>query len=109
MKKMFKAIFASLAFLPTTVFATIAPPTPPSGVSNLGLIETINKVSSAILAIIGVIAVLFLIIGGFQYVTSAGNPDSVQKAKSTILYAIIGLIVAILAWSVVKFVLGNLS
>ena len=52
-------------------------------------------------------AVAFIIFGGFQYTTSAGDPGKVKKAKDTILYGIIGLVVAMLAYAIVNFVLSN--
>ena len=50
-----------------------------------------------------------LIIGGFRYVFSQGNEKAVTGAKDTILYAIIGLVIAILSYAIVNFVLGGLS
>jgi uncharacterized membrane protein YjfL (UPF0719 family) len=47
-----------------------------------------------------------IIIGGFMYVLSAGDQAKVTKAKDTVLYAVIGLVVTLLAFSIVKFVLG---
>ncbi|NTU69414.1 hypothetical protein HGB13_01100 [bacterium] len=61
---------------------------------------------SALLGLSATIAVWFLIVGGFQYVTSAGNPDQVTKAKNTVLYAIIGLMVTIFSYAVVNFVIN---
>lgn len=54
----------------------------------------------------GIISVLMIIIGGFMYVLSAGDQAKVTKAKDTVLYAVIGLVVTLLAFSIVKFVLG---
>ena len=59
-----------------------------------------------VLIIVGIIAVLFIIIGGIRYATSAGDPDKVKKAKNTLLYAIIGLAVALLAAVIVNAVIG---
>jgi type IV secretory pathway VirB2 component (pilin) len=50
------------------------------------------------------IAVLFLIVGGYQYITSTGNPEAIQKAKNTILYSIIGLIIILLSYAIVNFI-----
>lgn len=44
---------------------------------------------------IGALAVIFIIIGGIQYISSAGNPDGVSKAKKTIFYAIGGVVLAL--------------
>lgn len=53
-----------------------------------------------------VVAVIFLLIGGIRYITSTGDPARITSAKNTIQYAIIGLIVAILARALVGYVIG---
>ena len=57
--------------------------------------------------IIGAVAVIFIIVAGIQYITSAGNPERAKRAKDTILYAIIGLVVALFATVIVSFVVGR--
>ncbi len=54
----------------------------------------------------GIIAVIMIIYGGIQYITSAGNPAGITKAKTTILYSVIGLLVVILAAAIVNVVVG---
>ena len=49
---------------------------------------------------------LFLIIGGLRYVISNGDPKAVEAAKNTILYSIMGIVVAILSFAAVQFVIG---
>lgn len=71
-----------------------------------GLAETIINILSVL---IGAVAVIVLMFGGFRYVTSAGNDASVQSAKKTIIYALVGLIVVALAQVIVKFVLTSVS
>ncbi|MDO4773875.1 MAG: hypothetical protein Q4A37_02000 [Candidatus Saccharibacteria bacterium] len=66
------------------------------------LIQTIINV---MLYAIGVISVIMLIIGGFRYVVSGGQKESVTAAKNTILYAIVGLLVALFAYAIVHFIL----
>ena len=48
-----------------------------------------------------------LIFGGFRYVISGGDASKVQDAKNTVLYALVGIIVAILAYAAVNFVIGS--
>ncbi len=64
-------------------------------------------VVNVLLFIIGAICVIMLIWGGIRYTTSAGNAASVTAAKNTIMYAIIGLIIAFLAFAIVNWVLGS--
>lgn len=56
---------------------------------------------------IGVVAIVMMIVAGVKMMTSAGDPGAVKKAKMTMIYAIIGLIVAILAYAIVEYVVRN--
>lgn len=71
-----------------------------------GVFQTITNV---LLFIIGAISVIMLIIGGIRYVVSGGDSSAVTSAKNTILYAIVGIIVALLAYALVNFVLTSFS
>ncbi len=55
----------------------------------------------------GIIAVIMIILGGYWYVLSGGDPQKTKKAKDTILYAVIGLVISISAWIIVGFVLAS--
>jgi hypothetical protein len=66
-------------------------------------------VANTLIFLVGALAVLFLIIGGLRYVVSNGDPKSVEGAKNTITYAIIGIVVAILAFAAVQFVIQSLN
>ncbi len=66
-------------------------------------------ITNIMLFIIGAIAVIMLIIGGIRYVVSAGDQNAVTSAKNTILYAIIGIVVAFLAYAAVNFVSSQLT
>ncbi len=67
-----------------------------------------KQVTNTILYIVGIIAVIMLIIGGIKYVISGGDSKKVTDAKNTILYAIIGLIIAFLSYAIVNFVISAL-
>ncbi len=56
----------------------------------------------------GVVTVLFLIVGGFWYLTSAGNEEQTEKGKKTIVNSIIGLIVITLAYTIVRIIASTL-
>ena len=66
-------------------------------------------VVNVLLFIIGAISVIMLIYGGIRYTTSGGNANNVTAAKNTIMYAIIGLIVAIFAFAIVNWVVTAAS
>ena len=70
---------------------------------------TVGGVISAIFGMLGVVAVIFVIIGGFKYTTSQGDPGKVQSAKNTIMFALIGLAVAISAFAITQFVMNALG
>lgn len=68
-----------------------------------------NTVTNILLFLIGAISVVMLIIGGIRYVVSGGDQGAVTSAKNTILYAIIGIVVAFLAFAAVRFVTDQLQ
>lgn len=59
--------------------------------------------------IAGVVAVIIIIIAGLLYVTSSGDPGKVTKAKNTLLYAVVGLVIILLAFTITAFVTGRFS
>lgn len=69
----------------------------------------IMKIINIALTIAGLIAVLFLIIGGFRYITSAGNEETAEQAKKIITNAIIGIVVIILSFVIVRVISNALA
>lgn len=68
----------------------------------------LQAVLNWIFGIIGIVAVIMIILGGFTMMTSSGDPGKVKKGKDTILYGVIGLVVALLAVVIVNFVITNI-
>lgn len=66
-----------------------------------------SEISSVLLFIVGAIAVIMIVIGGLRYVISGGDATQVTAAKNTIMYALVGIIVAILAYAAVNFVINS--
>ncbi len=66
----------------------------------------IPRAINLMLFIVGILAIFMLIWGGIRYVISGGNQEKVKDAKNTILYAIIGLVVAILGYAVINWVIS---
>lgn len=64
-----------------------------------------TQITNVVLYAVGIISVIMLIYGGLRYVISGGDSKKVTDAKNTILYAIIGLIISILAFAIVNFVI----
>lgn len=70
--------------------------------------DIITRIISILLAIAGLVAVIFLIVGGFRYITAGGNEESSESAKKTIQNAIIGIVIIILAFVIVRVVANAL-
>jgi hypothetical protein len=66
-------------------------------------------VANTLIFLVGAVAVIFLIIGGLRYVVSNGDSKAVEGAKNTILYAIIGIVVAVISFALVSFVITSLN
>ena len=79
--------------------------TAPSGTINSTVANVVNILS----IFVGIVAVIVIVVGGFRYVTSNGKQESVQGAKNTIMYAVIGLIIAALAQVIARFVLRKVT
>lgn len=71
--------------------------------------NTIANGLQLVFGLAGAVALVIITVGAFQYVISQGNPQSTGKAKDTILYAIIGLVVCILGYAIVGFVVNNVT
>lgn len=75
-----------------------------NGVNVTRVIKVVINVFSAI---VGVVAVIMIIVAGLRFITSAGDASNIAKARSTILYAIVGLVVVALAQVIVHFALAQ--
>lgn len=69
----------------------------------------IRAIINILSIVVGVLAVIFIIIGGLKYVTSSGDTNNTQSAKNTILYALVGLVIVVLAQVLVRFVLSRVA
>ena len=79
-----------------------------SNASTTSIPTIIKNVVNILLFIVGAASVIMIVIGGLRYVTSGGDSGSVNGAKNTILYAVVGLVVAFMAYALVNFVLTQL-
>lgn len=71
------------------------------------LMDILGIIINVILGVVGFVAVFMIILGGISFVTSQGDAAKVTRARNTILYGVIGLVVAILAFAIVNFVLSS--
>lgn len=66
--------------------------------------DLIKNIIKTMFFIVGVLSVVMIIYGGIQFVLSVGNSTKVTNARNTILYAVVGLVVSIMAYAIVNFV-----
>lgn len=69
----------------------------------------IGVVLNSVYVVVGIVAVIFLILGGISYSTSQGDAGKIAKAKNTLIYSIVGLIIVVIAFFVTSFVLNQLG
>lgn len=74
-----------------------------------GLSVTVGNIIQAVVGALGLVCVVIIIIGGIQYMTSSGDAGKVKKAKDTILYGIIGLVICVLAFAITTFVINTVN
>lgn len=68
----------------------------------------LKDVINVLLYFAGAIAVIMIVVGGIRYITSDGDPGAAGKAKNTIIFAIVGVIIATMSYSIVNFVIGRI-
>ena len=102
-------VMASAILVPKAAFAadifTYVPDVVKGGPSADNLITNIINL---LLYVAGIASIIVIIVGGFMFVVSAGNPERTKVAKDAILYAVIGLVISLSAFAIVNFVLGGL-
>lgn len=69
--------------------------------------DKVQAILNIVFMVTGSISVLMFAIGGLRYITAQGDPAQLSKAKGTLIYALVGLVVSISAVTIVTFVLGN--
>ena len=71
--------------------------------------SVVQGILNAVISIIGIVAVIYIIIGGVNYMTSAGDADKIKKAKNTIKFAVIGLIIVIFSFVIVNWTIAAIG
>ncbi len=108
MKKLFSQVTSAIAtatlFVSPAFAALNTPPTVPGLSTDVNITDTITKVITYILNFVLIIAVLFVIVAGIRLIISGGDEGQKDKAKQTIIYVIVGIIIILLARVIVTFV-----
>lgn len=111
-----KIIFAVTVLVPQAVFAAAGGtglgsntlPLPEALPSQTSFLDLLTFIINFFLGLVGTVAILMLIYGGFLYLTSGGG-ENTKKAKNTIMYAIIGIVVILLSYAIVNTVTSSLA
>ena len=69
----------------------------------------IQSITQMLLMLVSAVAILFIIVGGFQFILSAGDKERAKRARNTIIYSIIGLVVVFLSYVIIAFVIKQLK
>ena len=81
----------------------------PTGEEDVKIGNVAQNIINTVTAVLGLVAVLFVVIGGVNYTTSQGDPQKTKKAKDTILYAILGVALAVFAYTIVNFIINGIT
>jgi len=81
----------------------------PLGSNNLGPVELYGRLIYSFMGITGAIALIMFLVGGFQWMTAAGNPEKVKKGRDTLMWAVLGLIVIFSSYAILKVVFETLQ
>lgn len=106
-KKLTILILAGLLLTPTILLAAL--PAVPPDVSQLPttlpkLVTLIDTVATWIYAIVFALAIIFLLVSAFQFLTAAGNPEKITSARQILIYALVAVAVAVVAWGLPKLI-----
>lgn len=71
--------------------------------------DTVHYILQLVLGILGAVALLMIVIAGLRYITSAGDPQKTANARSTIILALVGLVIAISAEAILTFALKGVG
>lgn len=108
-KKLLKLILSGLLIFPALAAAQglsgdMPNITPPTWGNAPNVMEVLNRVADGLFAILLVVTAIAIILAAYYFVTAAGEPDKVKKARDFVIYALVGLLVAFLAKGLVYLV-----
>ena len=77
-----------------------------TGLQDTDLTVVIGRIVKIVIGFLGLIAVVIILIGGFNWMTSGGDSEKIQKAKDMMIHGIIGLFIVVLAYAIASFVMS---
>jgi len=105
-----------LASIPLSANATVLDGVCPAGSTDpickdkdADIMVSVRSIVNTLLYVLGAVAVLVIVVAGIMYVASGGEAATVKKAKDMILYAVVGIVVAMLSYAIVNFVLIRMT
>lgn len=117
MKKLASKLYASMILVTLSASTALAQDpffnsptgvTAPDAVAPGTLGENVTRIINYFLGFLGLVAVAFLIYAGVLMVTAGGNDEQVGKARKIITYAVVGIVIILLSWTIVTFVTAAL-
>ncbi|HLC49042.1 MAG TPA: hypothetical protein VJI96_01510 [Candidatus Andersenbacteria bacterium] len=99
----------NIKLIPEALAQGLVPAPVLEGTARSGLIPAVLNIVNGLLVVASIAAAIYLVLGGIRYITSQGEEDQTEQAKSTILYALIGLIVIGLSAALVNFIVGTVA
>jgi hypothetical protein len=75
----------------------------------IGITNVVGGLVTVLFGVIGIISLIALIIGAYYYLTASGNQERLKKGTETIVWAVIGIIVAFGSYAVLEFIIERLS
>jgi len=95
-------VFVSLFCLVSFVLAQVTIPNPLAGVNSFG--QLLTKIAAGVGTLIATLGVVMIIVAGILYLTSAGSPERMGKAKTALIYAIAGIAIGVAATAIVEII-----
>lgn len=109
MKKFLKSAgILAITLLPNAALAAIVVPSV-SNLSNQSIGTTVGGIISAAAGLLGIIALAIIVYGGFLWMTSGGNEESVGNAKKVMVAGVIGIIIVTLSYAIATFIVSAIE
>lgn len=107
-KALLSVLIPSLILFPLVSFAAIYVPNPDAIFPSSDFMKILDNVVKFIVSFVAILGIIFIVWGGIQYVTSAGDDNKTEEAKNIIMYALIGLFTAAMAYALETLVLKTI-